>query len=297
VTVTGRTNVRGSRPLPNARNVDLPDGLDPGVRNALKGREIPSGFPIDVTSTIYRGDDFMGSVVVSGFVKGTDLDLTSGQKIRFSAAAVDGAGAVKGVDERAFALDLRDAARSRIQQNGVQFLTRLVLPPGAYTIRVVIDQPGGAAGTAARQIVVPDFADGTLFFSDLAIGERQRAPLTLLADRALRRELPAGPINRRRFASDENLTVYAEVYDTHWPLAPRLDVKWTITARDGTPKASGTQSIETEFGGRAQFRGQMPLRQISPGAYVLHVEAFSTLGPPASVIAELPFEVMEPDRR
>jgi hypothetical protein len=217
--------------------------------------------------------------------------------VRFSAVAVDGAGAVKAVDERAFALELRDAARSRILQNGVQFLTRLVLPPGAYTIRVVIDQPGGAAGTAARHIVVPDFADGTLFFSDLAIGERQQAPLTFLADRTLRRELPAGPTNRRRFASDENLIVYAEVYDTHWPLAPRLDLKWTITTGDGTPRTSGTQSIETVFGGRAQFRGQIPLRNIATGAYVLHVEAFSTLGPPASVIAELPFEVREPDRR
>jgi len=297
VIVTGRTSVRGNRPMPKARTVSLPDALAPAVRDALKGREAPRGIPIDVTSTMYRGENFMGSVVVSGYVKGSDLQLDSGQKVRFSAAAVDSTGAVKAEDDRTFAFDLRDAARSRIRQDGVQFFSRLVVPPGAYTVQVVVDQPGGAAGAASIPLVVPDFADGTLFFSDLAVGQRQSAALTLLADRTLRRELPGGPTIRRRFSANEDLNVYAEVYDTHWPLAPRLDLKWTISGGDGTALTSGTQSIETVFGGRAVFRGRVPLRNIRPGAYVLKVEAFSTLGPPASVVAEMPFAVAASEGR
>jgi VWFA-related protein len=297
VTVTGRTNVRGNRPLPKAKTVNLPGSLAPTIRGALKGRDAPSGIPIDVTSTMYRGDNYMGSVVVSGFVTGADLQLGAGQKVRFSAAATDVSGVIRAEDDRTFSFDLRESARSRIQQYGVQFFTRLVLPPGSYTVQVAVDQPAGAAGVASIPVVVPDFADGTLFFSDLAVGQRQRAALTLLSDRTLRRELPGGPTRRRRFSANEDLSVYAEVYDTHWPLAPRLDLKWTIATNDGTALTSGTQGIETVFGGRAEFRGRIPLRNVPPGAYVLKVEAFSTLGPPASVVAELPFEVAAAEQR
>lgn len=292
-TVVARRNVR-SRPLPETTRVSLPRSMAESTRGLLRGAESSGTIPIDVTTTVFRADDFMGSVMVYALVDGRALSLRAGQKLRYSAAAVDAKGDVTAIHTRAFTLNVSDVTRAHIEKGGLQFFSRLLLPPGSHVVRVAVEQDGGGSGVAATTVTVPDFAENTLHFSELSIGPRESSGLAPLNDRTLRRELPAGVTPHRTFAPSEELQIFGEVYDVHWPLVPRLDVHWTIHPVDGgNIVASGKESIESVFGGVAQFRGRAMLRSFKPGRYVLTTQAVSTMGPPASALAETEFTVLE----
>ena len=109
----------------------------------------------------------------------------------------------------------------------------------------------------------------------------------------MRQELSGGLTRRRASVRSDELQIFGEVYDVHWPLVPRLDVEWTIrSAGSDEVVASGDESIESVVGGRAQFRGRVPLRGLTPGIYRLEAEAISRLGPPATATAQLQFIVL-----
>lgn len=293
LTVVARRNVR-SRPLPDTKRVSLPRTMAESTRGLLRGGEASGTIAIDVSTTVFRADDFMGSVMVYALVDGRALNLDAGRKLRYSAAAVEPRGDINAVHTRAFTLNVSDVTRSHIEKGGLQFFSRLLLPPGSHVVRVAVEQDVGRRGAVTTTVTVPDFAENTLHFSELSIGPRESSGLAPLNDRILRRELPAGVTPHRTFASSEELQIFGEVYDVHWPLVPRLDVHWSIhpVGRDDVV-ASGTESIESVFGGIAQFRGRVPLRRFTPGRYVLTTQAVSTMGPPASALAETEFTVLE----
>lgn len=293
LTVVARRNVR-SRPLPEAKRVSLPRSMTDTTRGLLRGGGSSGTIPIDVTTTVFRADDFMGSVMVYALVDGRALDLDAGQKLRYSAAALEARGNITAVHTRAFTLNVGTVTRSHVEKGGLQFFSRLLLPPGEHIVRVAVEQDGGRSGSVTTTVTVPDFAENTLHFSELSIGPRESSALAPLTDKTLRRELPAGVTPHRTFAPSEELQIFGEVYDVHWPLVPRLDVHWTIHPADGgNVVASGKESIESVFGGIAQFRGRALLRSFKPGRYVLTTQAVSTMGPPASALAETEFTVLE----
>jgi len=292
VKVTARRGVE-PRPMPDVKRVSLPSELSTAARSLLTGQADSDGIPVSTDASMFRGDDFMGAVLVSSIVEGRALDLRDGEKLRYTAVGIDATGSVIALDTRAFTLNVRPGTRSRIEQEGVQFLSRLALPPGTHTVRVLVEQPGRATGTASTKVTVPDFAASTLTFSDLNVGRREATAMAPLNDRRLRRELPAGLTRQRAFVRSEALHIFAEVYDVHWALVPQLEVRWTIQpAGSDDVIASGEERIESVFGGRTGFHGRVPLGRFQPGVYVLHAEAISTLGPPARATAKLQFIVL-----
>jgi uncharacterized protein (TIGR03435 family) len=291
-TVNARRGVE-PRPLPGVRRVSPPRELTDASRDLLVGRTNSETIRVSTSTSVFRAPDFMGAVLVASVAQGDTLNLNDGQKLRYSAAALDVNGNVIAVDSRAFTFNLKAETRTRIRQDGMQFVSRLVLPLGTHIVRVLVEQPGLGTGTASTRVTVPDFAATTLSFSDLNIGLRGSSPLTPLNDRTVRQELSAGLTRRRAFVRSDELQIFGEVYDVHWPLVPRLDVEWTIRpAGSDQVVASGEGSIESAVGGRAQFRGRVPLRGLTPGIYRLEAGAISRLGPPATAMAQLQFIVL-----
>jgi uncharacterized protein (TIGR03435 family) len=291
-TVNARRGVE-PRPLPGVKRVSLPPELTDTSRDLLIGRADSQAVGVSTSTSVFRAPDFMGAVLVASVAQGDALNLNDGQKLRYSAAALDVNGNVIAVDSRAFTFNLKPETRTRIRQDGMQFVSRLVLPLGTHTVRVLVEQPGFGAGTASTRVTVPDFAASTLSFSGLTVGVRGTSPLTPLNDQTLRQELSGGLTRRGAFVRSDELQIFGEVYDVHWPLVPRLDVEWTIrpAGRDEVV-ASGNESIESVVGGRAQFRGRVSLRGLSPGIYGLEARAISRLGPPATATAQLQFIVL-----
>jgi uncharacterized protein (TIGR03435 family) len=291
-TVNARRGVE-PRPLPGVKRVSLPPELTDTSRDLLIGRADSQAIGVSTSTSVFRAPDFMGAVLVASVAQGDTLNLNDGQTLRYSAAAIDVNGNVIAVDSRAFTFNLKPETRTRIRQDGMQFVSRLVLPLGTHTVRVLVEQPGSGAGTASARVTVPDFAASTLSFSGLTVGVRGTSPLTPLNDQTLRQELSGGLTRRGAFVRSDELQIFGEVYDVHWPLVPRLDVEWAIRPASGDEVvASGNESIDSVVGGRAQFRGRVSLRGLSPGIYGLEARAISRLGPPATATAQLQFIVL-----
>lgn len=293
LTVKGRSSFRALNPEVKAKSVDLPKGLTPAARVALKSGT-GAALPLDTTTVMYRGEHFQASVLVNTTIKGTDLSLGPSDKLEYAAAAFDKWGRVVAVDRRAFSLGLRQGTRSRIEQQGVHLFSRLTLPYGEYEIRVMAQQPDGKLWLKTLPVSVPDFTDRSLLISDVVVGAAATdSPITLLADDTLRSEIQGTPATVSRFSSGQNVSFFAEIFDTQWLIAPALGVTWTLRAAGSDAEVRrGDLRVDSSDKGRTYFKGVLPTGALAPGTYVLELEAFSVGGPPSAANRQFTFEIV-----
>jgi len=131
-----------------------------------------------------------------------------------------------------------------------------------------------------------------LSISDVVVSSaRGPSLLTLEEDPVLRRALPAQPSTSRRFDRRDTVKTFVEIYDTHWILTREIGVTATLRADDGGIIMRNEQTLKSGNRGRFYFTGQLPLQKLTPGTYVLNLEAYTRDGVPASASKELRFEV------
>ena len=291
--VDARTGFRSMAPQPKRKQAKLPRGLTSTAENALRGRAAPVGLGIDVWAMMFRSDGDDGSILVSATIDPAGLDLSDGKRIEVSAAVVDEKGRIWGADGRSFDFKLRPATRARVEEHGLHFFSRIPAPRGVHTIRVVAHQPGGLSGAAAMPVEVPDFTDGTLFFSDVVLSSgRPSASLTLLGDSVLRRLLPGAPAPDRTFTRNDNLQFFAEVYNGQWLLSSTLAVKWQVVDQEGVVLSSGEESLPPASSDRrSRVSGTIVIDRLIPGSYALNLEALTVTGPPAFTRQQVRFEI------
>ena len=295
LTVRARRDFRLFSPETKAPAVGVPDATSAAVRAALRHAPAPRRTgTIEIVPLLFRGNEYRGSILVESIIRPERLQLATGGRLEISTAAFDAADRLVGADTRAFHVSLQPGTRTRLAHDRLHAYTRLSLPRGAYRIRVALQESGGEVALAETTVTIPDFTEDTLTFSDILLGRPGGTPLTLLADDVLRRTQAGRPIHGRRFAPGEQMTIFAEIYDSHWLLSPTLGVKWSIRRGDGTPVAEGEDHAGTIAGGRAFFTGSVRLIRMTPGEYVLTLEAYSVGGPPASATQQVRFEVTTP---
>jgi VWFA-related protein len=295
LSVRSRSGYRAPAPDVKGRSVRLPKNLSVAAKGALTASPTgTSGLPIELFTAVFRGEDFDGSVVLGAHVPGHGLNLASKERIELSYAAVDRWGTTRAVDRRAFTLTFSEAVRARVAQTGVRLFGRLRLPRGRYEIRAAVHQPGGGTGSAIAQVEIPDYSVLPMSVSDLVVASsRSPSLLTLEDDAVLRRALATQPTPRRRFAPSETLSVFGEIYNAQWVLTQQLGVSTIVRAADGRVVGRSEDTIGAVERGRAYFNGKIPLDRLSPGEYVMTLEAYSRNGIPASASQELRFEVAD----
>ncbi len=104
--------------------------------------------------------------------------------------------------------------------------------------------------------------------------------------------MPAPPVALRVFPKDDEVLVFAEIYDRAGGTPHAVDITTTVTASTGTVvwKHSDERSSSEVQGARGYGHlVRVPMAGIEPGRYVLTVEARSRLGQTAS--RAVPFEV------
>jgi hypothetical protein len=272
----------------------MPRGLSEPAHETLHNGAVATGMTLDVFTAVFQAERFEGSVLIGAHVRGSDLTLTPDERIELSYVAVDRWGKVRAAERRAFTLTLRDETQARIQETGLRLFGRLRLPRGRYEIRVAAHQPGGATGSWAAEVEVPDFANFPLSVSDLVVTSSEARRLTTLEeDAVLRGVLPAQPTPTRRFGRTETMTVFGEVYDSHWILSREIGVTIGVTAEDGRPVFRQEQTLDSGNHGRFYATGAVRLDQLAPGAYVLTLEAHTRSGIPATASQQLRFEVSD----
>jgi VWFA-related protein len=283
-----------------AREVEAKAGTSPALRAALN-RPVPIGdLPLRVFAAPFRAAGSNGSVLMAVEIDGAALrfreaDGRFNEKIEVSIVAADERARVRGEDRQEFDLKLQPDTYQRLRRTGIRMLSRLTLPPGRYQIHVgAYETTGGATGTVPYDLEVPDSAKAGFGLSGIVLTS-SRADLLVTAnpDPVLKDALPGSPIATRRFNTSETVSAYVEVYD-----APRRAgaVALAVRVRDAADGRKVFELNDRRDGNTADrvngFRADVPLKGLSPGPYVLEVEA--TGGAGASARRSIPFDVSNP---
>lgn len=277
---------RGRRKTePERRNVLLA-----AVWDAVASPLATSGVPMRVFAAAYRGPDKNATVAVALEIAGVRLDLVERDgayrgELEVVLAVTDARKKRWPLIRHRLALALKPETYARVSRSGLRFVCELALPKGRYQVRV---SAGGAsrAGSVVYDLTVPDFADD-LEISGVSVSSAQtNEALTVSPHPRLRVALPAPPTTAREFTRDDNLMLFAEVYENrHRPHT----VTFTSELRDASGMLVATSSGQrkkTDASKKAslyRFTPSLVLDDLPPGRYVLHLEARSSLDTRASV--------------
>jgi hypothetical protein len=154
----------------------------------------------------------------------------------------------------------------------------------------------GAVGSVSYDLDVPEFGKLPLSMSGLLVTSVTRpGARTARGDEQLQKMMPAAPMSRRTFTHDDELVVFAEVYDQQASTPHSVDVRTSIGSLEGgSPvfqnSAERTSQELSSTNGTYPYAVRIPMSNIAAGRYVLTVEATSRLGP--TVRRQLPIELI-----
>jgi hypothetical protein len=271
------------------------------VREALDSPIPVSGLTMHVFAAPFKGAAPNASVLFGVELRGRDIQLAQNAKILLSYLAIDQNGKIKGGNTDSMTMPaLKPETRARIEQTGLRMLNRLDLPPGKYQLRVAAhDANGGNVGSVQYDLTVPDFQKAPFSISGLALTSSQGSAVpTVRADEQLKQVLPGPPISLRRFAQNDEVVVFAEVYDNEGSKPHKVDIVATVTTDEGRVLFKTDETRDsTDLGGARGGYGyttRIPMKDFAPGLYVLKVEAKTRLGNTPPVARELRIEVTPP---
>ena len=297
--------VRARRGYVAQRGNSAPPRATPGagssiaVVEALNSPIAVSGLDMRVFAAPFKGTAPNASVVLGVELNGRELSLASGAKVEFAFFAVDASGKTRGSRNETVTLNLRPETRSRMEETGLRMLSRVDLPPGRYTLRVAArDVTGGAIGSLSYDLEVPDFIKNPITISGVALTSMAGSALvTVRPDEGLRAVLPAPPIALRTFPQNDELALFAEVYERAGSPPHSIDIAAIVRSDEGTvvfKQEEERRSAELQgASGGYGYQARLPLSDLKPGLYVLTVEARSRLGEHPAAVRQVPFRVVE----
>jgi VWFA-related protein len=291
-----------AKALAKKREADTKAGTSPALRAALNN-PLPIGdVPLRVFAAPFKGVSKNSSVLLAIEIDGGGLrfeerDGRFNEKVEISIVAVDYQGNVRGRDRQTLDLKLRPETHQMVTgHGGVRLLSRLDLPPSRYQIRVGVHESAeNAVGTVPYDLEVPDYSKTSFSLSGLLLtSSAAGAFVTPRPDAQLKELLPAPPIATRVFDQGHTIAFLTELYDNSTRSAHAVDFAATVRAasdgrvvlnmRDERPIPAGNTP-------RAEgYTGEIPLKDFTPGTYVLRVEA-STRTDNQFAFREVPFEV------
>src|SRR5262249_25651530 len=109
-------------------------------------------------------------------------------------------------------LAMKGAASSKAEQR-VRLLSEFELPTGRYQLRVAAGY-AASAGSVLYDLEVPDFTKGPLVMSGVSLTSRAAGAATTLKPHDPLADVLPGPFSAlREFSSDDEIVLFAEVYD------------------------------------------------------------------------------------
>jgi hypothetical protein len=119
--------------------------------------------------------------------------------------------------------------------------------------------------------------------------------VTAHVDEEIKAMLPGTPTAARSFPQDDELAVFAEVYDDGARPWHQVEVVTTVRSADGDVVFERTDDHESNElkGTRGALRHttRIPFKTFEPGSYVLSVEAKSSLDADPTIVRQVPFTV------
>ena len=290
-------DAKPQRPLPV-----LPDGVSIEARDALRKPVETKGLGIDVSTVVFKGNGKDASVVIAAHVHGKTLAFDKGRRLALSYQVLDVDGKVATGFYKVFGFDLGDASRARATGTGLQFVERISLKPGRYELRLVAEQPGGPLGSVVATIDAEKYEED-VELSGVTLASSRANEVLLVGDKSLRSILPDDATARRTFRAADGLSAYAEVYT-------RLDDRISQVRYDAINVATLTSTVTNTAGAvvargqpkkvagqaagkslREGFRTDFDLAKLTPGMYVLTLEARAGRSAKDAVTRQIPFAI------
>jgi hypothetical protein len=168
------------------------------------------------------------------------------------------------------------------------------MAPGRYQMRVGARNPvSGRTGTVFYDLLVPDFRREPLMMSGLLVSSMPPAAAEILTpqrDAAAEKLLGAPATTRRTFAQSETLAWLTEIYDNASKPPRTYDVSVRFIDQAGRDSFASREVLENGKAGVPTsqtfgYTGRIPLKDISPGRYLLRVEARDRSTPSRSPVA------------
>jgi VWFA-related protein len=291
----GYANPTGKPPVP-------PKGdISPELLEALRSPIPTSGLGMRVFAAPFKGTAPNASVLMGLELRGKDLAAAANGRIDMAYSVVDVKGKMKASSHDTLTLNLRPETKARVEQNGIRMLTRMNVPPGHYQLRVAAHDPAsGAAGSVLYDLDVPDFSKERLVMSGLVLTSPVSSAMpTARPDEDLRMLLPGPPAATRTFAQNEQIALFADVYDNDVSRVHKVDITTSLTADAGRVVFKNEEERSTEdLGGKPGGFGvgtTLSLSDFEPGLYVLKVEARSRLGADAGISREVQIRITAPE--
>jgi VWFA-related protein len=273
------------------------------LRDALASPLPLSGLGMKVFAAPFKGAAPNASVLLAVELRGRDIKAAANSEIELAVFAVDAKGKMKASSRETLSLNLKPETKTRVEQTGLRFLSRLDVPAGQYQLRVAAhDLGGGALGSVLYDLEVPDFEKVPLTMSGLVLSSAAAGlEPTARPDADLRQVLPGPPAASRSFAQNDQIAFFTDVYDNDLSQVHTLDITTTLTSDDGRVvfKKAEERSTADLAGKKGGFGhgGTIPLQEYQPGLYVLKVEARSRLGRNATAGREVQLTITPPDTR
>lgn len=271
---------KGKPPAP-AKTTD-PSML--ALRDAINSPLPVSGLTVQLCAAPFKGTAPNASVIVTAEVLGRDMKISTGDKLKLSLTAIDATDKVRDSKTATVTLNLRPETQARVEAAGFRVLSRLNLPPGRYQIRYAAYESGGdKVGSVRYDLEVPDFTKAPLSMSGLVLSSTAGSLIpTAAPDEQLREVLPGPPVAMRTFAQNDELALFAEIYDNDASKSHKVDITTTVTTDEGKVvfKADDVRDSSELQGKRGGYLypARIPLKDLAPGSYVLQVAARSRVG-------------------
>jgi hypothetical protein len=289
---------RGKKPevKPNAE-------ISAPLREAMNSPIPMQGIPLRAFAAAFKGTAPNALVAVSVEMSASDFKYveangTFNDVVTVAFTPIHQSGNIKNAKRSRATLALKPESHALAAKGGLRVLSSLELPPGRYQIRISAGEEGAQrAGTVLYDIEIPDFDKAPLAMSGVILSAASAAEMvTLGSEGALAPLLPGPPFARREFDRSDTLGLYAEVYENA-PNAPphKIDVSVTVRAEDGRAVFQSREERDSAElkGGRGGYgyNPEIPLKDIAPGSYVIHVEARSRAGDGAGIGRDIPIRI------
>jgi VWFA-related protein len=297
---------RGKVPAAGKR-VEAQAGTPAELEDAL-GSPVPvAGLRLAVTAAPFRGKAPNAAVTLVVQADGRDFafqqkDGKYDDALSLAVIALDPqSGKTKGGLHHSLTMPLQPATYQQVVRYGLRVTTRMEVPPGRYQLRVAAAEANGKRlGAVHYDLEVPDFDTDPLTMSGVVLTSSlagQTPTIPGNPDDDMRKALPGPPTVTREFRSGEELALLSEIYDNETKSPHRVDIATTLRSDDGREvfrHEDGRASSELG-GGRAGYghTARVPLKGLSPGLYVLKVEARSRLGKGFTVFREVQIRVTQ----
>ena len=257
--------------------------MTPEIRSALDSPLPVSGLAMKAFAAPFKGTAPNASVLLGVEMRGRDLRLDASDKVAVTFIAVDAQGKVRGNSTNAVSMNLQPETKARVAATGLRLLNRVELPPGRYQIRFAAhDSGGGSVGTVTYDLDVPDFAKLPFSMSGLVLTSAAAlVQPTVRPDEPLRQVLPGPPVAARSFPQNDEIALFAEVYDNQASKPHKVDITTTVTSDAGGVVVKTDEVRDSsELQGpprRVRFRNADPAERA--GARILRADRRGQISP------------------